>query len=204
MSQVRTRFITDLSGNTILSNSGTVLDVQYYRYDARPAFYAGYYQSENISFDSATNVHPLKLRLNNVSNPENIVICEWMLSGEENYTSELGVKVVRNGSFVASDFGRSGTDSYSLWWQMFANFGFDGNNDSTPHSVRILYMGKAGTTGLVEYGLWFAAGGSNQNVLYYVNRTVASGGQDSYEVGVTTGVIYEISGPVLGASTGGT
>lgn len=196
MSQVKTRFITDLSGNTILSNSGTILDVQYYRYDARPSFYAGYPATENIAFDSATNVHPLKLKLNNVSNPENIIICEWMISGEENWTSDLGCKIVRNGSFVASDFGRSGTDSYSLWWQMFANWGFDGDNSSTPHSVRLLYMGKAGTTGLVEYGLWMAAGAAQTNTIYYVNRTVGSAGQDAYENGVCTGVIYEISGPV--------
>lgn len=196
MSQVKTRFITDLSGNTILSNSGTILDVQYYRYDARPSFYAGYPATENISFDSATNVHPLKLKLNNVSNPENIIICEWMISGEENWTSDLGCKIVRNGSFVASDFGRSGTDSYSLWWQMFANWGFDGDNSSTPHSVRLLYMGKAGTTGLVEYGLWMAAGAAQTNTIYYVNRTVSSVGGDNLENGVCTGVIYEISGPV--------
>lgn len=196
MSTVRTKLIQDLSGNTILSNTGTILDIQYYRYDTRTAFYAGYYASENISYDPQTNTHPLRLVLNNVSSPDNLILCEWMLTGEENYTSELGCKITRNGSFIPTDVGRSGTDSYSLWWQMFANWGFDGNNDSTPHCTRIMYLGRAGCTGRVEYGVWMAGGGAQQNALYYVNRTVSSTGQDAYEVGVTTGVIYEISGPV--------
>jgi hypothetical protein len=59
-------------------------------------------------------------------------------------------------------------------------------------------MGKAGTTGLVEYGLWMAGGAAQTNALYYVNRCVSSTGQDDYEVGTCTGVIYEISGPVSG------
>lgn len=202
MSQVSTRFITDLSNNVILSNTGTVLDVQYYRYDARTTFNYGYPASENISFTPQTNTHPLRLVLNNVSSPDNIVICEWMLSGEENSTSNLGCKITRNGSFIAADVGRSGTDSYSLWWQMFANWGFDGDNASTPHSVRILYMGRVGAIGRVEYGLWLADGAAATNNTYFVNRTVASTGQDSYEVGVTTGVIYEISGPIVGEGGG--
>jgi hypothetical protein len=204
MSQVSTRYITDLSNNIVLPNTGSVLDIQYYRYDARPAFYYGYPSSEVITFDSATNTHPLKLILNNVSSPDNLIICEWMLSGEESNTSQLGCKITRNGSFIASEVGRSSTDSYSLWWQMFANWGFDGDNASTPHSIRILYIGRAGAVGRLEYGLWMASGGAEVNNLYYVNRTVGSTGQDAYENGVCTGVIYEISGPVSGDGGGET
>ena len=201
MSQVRTLYVTDLSNNVIVPNTGSILDIQYARYDTRTTMYYGYAGSETESIGTQSNVHPMTLALNNVSSPDNYVICEWMFSGEENSTSDFGCRILRNGSFITNEFGTGSATNYSLHWQLFANWGFDGNNSSTPHSVRILYVGRAAAIGRVEYQVWFGSGGAGVNNIYYINRTVSSSGADSNEVGVTTGVIYELSGPMLEGAT---
>jgi hypothetical protein len=53
-------------------------------------------------------------------------------------------------------------------------------------------MGRAGTTGVVNYSLWMGHGGQSSGT-YFVNRPVGSTGQDDYETGVCTGIIYEIA-----------
>jgi hypothetical protein len=202
MSQVRTYEIRDTGGTVIVPQRGSVIDMKYYRWDQRTTFYYGYGQSEYESYASQANVHPLALRLDNVSSPDNIIICEWMLSGEEGSTSNFGCRILRNGSIIPTDFGGGTTDAYGMQWQLFANWGFDGDNNSTPHSTRILYVGKAGFTGVLEYQLWFGDGGNNQNNIYYTNRTVGSAGQDGFEVGTCGGFIYEISGDVSAGGGG--
>jgi len=202
MSEVHVKSpILNVSGQQIVPHSGNIIQCNYVRSDTLTTFiysYREYYESTNQNF-------PIKLRLDNVSNPNNWVMCQWQMSGESNSQSNFGFYVLKNGSFIPRGAGSGpgdGNPGTGQYWMHHQGGGYDGDDSSTPHTMFFTYFGKIGQVGSVEYTLRFADGGGN-DCTYYMNRTVSSAGANNYENGVSVGVIYELGGDVGTSSLSG-
>ena len=185
--------IYNRSGSQIVPVSGNIIQVAYDRYDGRATFvysYREYYEASNMNW-------AIKLRLDNVSSPNNWIMCQWQISGETNSQSNWGFYVLRNNSFIPRSTGGSGPGEGNIgtgqYWMHHQGGGYDGDDNSTPMTQCFTYLGRAGATGSLEYTLRMNDGGGG-DYTFYSNRTVGSTGQNSYENGVSVGVIYEISG----------
>lgn len=67
----------------------------------------------------------------------------------------------------------------------------DGDNASTPHTKHFFYMDAPGSTAAITYRLMIQSGGIGATSLY-LNRSVASAGQQNYEVAISQIIIQEI------------
>jgi hypothetical protein len=158
--------------------------------------YREYYGATNMNWG-------VRLRLDNISSPNNWIMCQWQISGETSSHSDWGFYVLRNGSYIPRGAGGSGPGEGNYgtgqYWMHHQGGGYDGEDGSTPMTMCFTYIGRAGLTGSVEYALRMN-NSAGSDYTFYSNRTVGSAGQNNYENGVSLGIIYEISGDA-GAST---
>jgi len=193
MSTVSADYVNNLSGQTIIPFRGNILQCNYVRNDSITTF--SYSYREWYGNDSQ-NIMPA-LVLENVESPHHWIMCQWQISGEAPAEGDLGWFILRNGAHInpmqgatgPNQLGGGNTGGYWSW-----NIGgfYDGNADSTLGTRVFTYFGPAQLTGRLEYTLQTTeTGGSDRT--FYLNRTVASAGQNNYENAVTCGVIYEIS-----------
>jgi hypothetical protein len=187
MSIVKSQYITNLNGQVIVPRQGNIIQVNYARTDARTSYVYNYGVVENN-----TNIHPLTLTLNNVENANHWVLCNWYLTAEQN-DSNCILTVLRNGSLISktgsSGGGAGGGPSYYVGDQ---GTWYDTDEASTPRSIKFSYIGKIGMIGNVSYQLSIK-NSSATAATFFQNRSVVNAGQDAYEIGVSCGVIYEIS-----------
>jgi hypothetical protein len=158
------------------------------RYDGRP----GYWSRGWVQRDNASTIFALRLTASNVQNANNILVASWQITCE--CDNNIVFKVLKNGSWQDNTFGTSSAyDSQNEWyWKGLICAYHDGNNGDTPSNYQLLYVGRAGTVGDVRLDIVMQhSSDSNTNV--YINRCWNSGGQNAYETGVSTGVVFEIA-----------
>ena len=70
--------------------------------------------------------------------------------------------------------------------------GYDADNDSTARTNHFFYMDSPATTTAITYRLMIQSGGVGAST-FYLNRTISSAGQGSYEVGISQVILQEIA-----------
>jgi hypothetical protein len=182
--------ITPASGSTVFIESGTQLaaagspiQTLYYRTDARTV-----YSAPNSG--NGTTVTDLNLTITpKFSN--SLIIMTWMIHGEMHYDSVWTLH--RDGSLIttAGYQGFNNQIGNSRWSGVVATSYDFNDQSSTPFHLFIQYAIPAENTATRTYAPAVRSS-SGTAYTFYLNRTVASAGADSYEVGVSTGVIMEI------------
>lgn len=180
--------IRDTSGNMIIPPYGSVINTSTMRYDGRP----GYYARGWIAPSNQSTLFALRLTANNVQHPNNILVASWQLSIETDNNTTF--KVLKNGSWQDNRLGTSNSSAPSdeWYWKGLVCAYHDGDNGSTPSNYQLLYICRAGSVGSVNLDIVAQAADDGGRTVY-INRTYGSGGQDDYEVGVCTGVVFEIA-----------
>jgi hypothetical protein len=188
MSFVYADRITDTSGNLTVPPYGSIINTSTMRYDGRP----GYYIRGWIGPSNSNTLFALRLTANNVQHPNNILLASWQLSVECN--NDTLFKVLKDGSFIDNSFGASNamTPSDEWYWKGLLCSYHDGDDSTTPSNYQLLWMGRAGATGNVNLDIAAQTSSEGGNTVY-INRTYNSAGSDDREVGVCTGVVFEIS-----------
>lgn len=180
--------IRDTSGNITIPSYGSVINTSTMRYDGRP----GYYARGWIAPSNQSTLFALRLTANNVQHPNNILVASWQLSIETDNNTTF--KVLKNGSWQDNRLGTSNASAPSdeWYWKGLVCAYHDGDNSSTPANYRLLYICRAGSIGSVNLDIVAQAADDGGRTVW-INRTYSSGGQDAYEVGVCTGVVFEIA-----------
>lgn len=188
MSFVYADRVYNRSGIETIPLTGSVINTSYMRYDGRP----GYWTRGWIQYDNNGTLFALRLTASNVQHPNNILVASWQLTMETD--NNILFKVMKNGSWQDNTFGTNAgyAPSDEWYWKGILCAYHDGDNSSTPANYRLLYVCRAGTIGDVRLDIVAQhASDSNQNL--YINRAWNSAGQNSYETGVCTGVVFEIA-----------
>ena len=125
----------------------------------------------------------------------NIIICEWMISGET-YNDNMFVvhKKVGTGTWaIVTDGGQQGynNDVGNVRWSGIVPGWYDPDFSSTPQTVNLQYHFVANTTSTLCLGP--AIRSTSTSYWNPINRTYNSTGQTSYENSVSTGYLFEIS-----------
>lgn len=171
--------LTSSSNNTTYS-PGTVIQTGYIRTDARTTF------SAPTTLD-ATPVSALNLSITpRFSN--SMILCQWIISGE--MQADTGFVIFKNGVLASDGYN---LQAGNVQWSSFCVMPYDVDNSSTPHNIKIMYVGFPGGTGLVTYGIAVRSSNPAAAQTFFLNRTVASEGAAAQENGVSLGIIQEIA-----------
>ena len=183
MSILQTNAIQTTTGKPILNSSGSVIQTVYVRSDAFTTYSAA------ITGDGTT-VSALSASITPTSSTSRI-ICNWVICGEVGAASDAVWLIHRNGALITTA-GEEGRNSISnSRWVGFAPTPYDVDVTSTPYSLRIQYSQIAGTTSTLTYSPAIRSSSGTAQT-FYLNRTINSTGQDSYENMVSTCVLYEV------------
>ena len=113
------------------------------------------------------------------------IILQYNLNGECSHDHVF--RLTRNGTMIGQntiDSGRWsgwGTQSLGNWDQ-----------GSTPNTAHMVYVDTPNTTSLCQYDILISSSGGSTHTLW-LNRSIASAGQDGYEVGISHVVIQEVA-----------
>ena len=183
MSTVRANGIKTITGKPILNGSGNIIQTVYVRSDAFTTYSAA------ITGDGTT-VSALSASITPTSSTSRI-ICNWVICGEVGAASDAVWLIHRNGALITTA-GEEGRNSISnSRWVGFAPTPYDVDFASTPFSLSIQYSQIAGTTSTLTYSPAIRSSSGTAQT-FYLNRTINSTGQDSYENMVSTCVLYEV------------
>lgn len=183
MSTLRTNAIQTIAGKPILQSSGSIIQTVYVRSDAFTTYSAA-------ASGDGTTVSALSASITPTS-ATNRIICNWVICGEVGTSSDAVWLIHRNGALITT-VGEEGRNNISNnRWVGFAPTPYDVDFNSTPFSLNIQYSQIAGTTSTITYSPAIRASSATVNT-FYLNRTIASTGQDSYENMVSTCILYEV------------
>ncbi len=114
-----------------------------------------------------------------------IIVLKWMCSGEVH--QDVGFRIYKNGTLW-----KSSTQTNSRWG-VYVNGWYDANESSTMSNWYINAFDTDTEAG-VENTYSLAVGTTNTSgYTFYLNRTVGSGGQNSYENGCTVMTAMEVT-----------
>ncbi len=80
----------------------------------------------------------------------------------------------------------------SNYWSGIWVPGYDADNSSTPMTNTFMYLDSPSTTSAITYKLMIQSAGTGASS-FYLNRSISSAGQASYEVGISQVFLQEIS-----------
>lgn len=160
--------------NSSIVNSGQVLQTVSMRYDTRSTW--------NIP-TTPTIITDMNISITPKFSTSKILVM-YMLSYEvaENNVWRLG----RNGTEIV----RNSLDSNP--WSGWGMVQYDADNSSTPFTNTYWYIDTPGTTAATTYNLMIVSSNGGAQTLY-MNRTISSAGQDSYEVAVSFAMLQELA-----------
>lgn len=177
--------ISQATTTPILQSTGNIVQCNRVRYDSRTTW------SSNNS-GNGTEISGLRLSIS-PRHSGNLLLCQWVLSGELSHNNVF--LVFRDGGLITTG-GEQGYNNEvgNNRWSGFISSTYDSANDnsSTPHHWYIQYFCNADSTASRFYSPAVRSSEGGNDTLH-LNRTYSSGGQDSYEITVSTGVIYEIT-----------
>jgi len=183
MSLLQTNQIQTVSGKPLLISAGSIIQTVYVRSDAFTTYSAA-------ASGDGTTVSALSASITPVS-ATNRIICKWIICGEIGTTSDVVWLIHRNGALITTS-GEEGRNNVSnSRWVGFAPTPYDVDFASTPFSLAIQYSQIAGTTSTITYSPAIRASSATVNT-FYLNRTINSTGQDSYENTVSTCILHEV------------
>jgi hypothetical protein len=177
--------ISPESSTPILQSTGNIVQCSRVRYDSRTTW------SSNPT-GNGTEITGLRLTIS-PRHSGNLLLCQWVLSGELAHDNVF--LVFRDGGLITTG-GEQGYNNEvgNARWSGFISSTYDSANDqnSTPHHWYIQYFCNADSTASRFYSPAVRKSDGGSDTLH-LNRTYGSGGQDGFEITVSTGVIYEIT-----------
>lgn len=114
------------------------------------------------------------------------IYLQYALSYETSGMSDVMCRLSRNDSLV----GTSTTDTGA--WSGWVPAGYDADDASTPITRHLAYIDSPGTIGPLTYKFLIRATAATAYTMY-LNRTVNSAGQDSYEVAISQILVQELT-----------
>lgn len=183
MSTLRANAVQTIGGKPILQSSGSIIQTVYVRSDAFTTYSAA------VSGDGTT-ISALSASITPTS-ATNRIICNWVICGEVGGASDCVWLIHKNGSLIttAGEEGRNNISNNR--WVGFAPTPYDVDFASTPFSLNIQYSQIAGSTSTITYSPAIRSSSASAQT-FYLNRTITSTGQDSYENMVSTCILYEV------------
>jgi hypothetical protein len=189
MSTLKTNQINNLAGKTIISNAGgNIVDSSFAYMTQQLLVYSDVSGNGNRIPGLALCITPKK--------STNIIVCEWMITGETyNDNMFLVHKKVGSGDYaLVTDTGYQSynTTTGNVRYSGLNPGWYDPDFASTPQTVNIQYHFVPNTTSNVcLIPAIRSAGPTAYNA--YINRSTNSSGQTSYENSVSVGYAFEIS-----------
>lgn len=175
--------VTNVAGKqTVYSSGGHIVDFAVATYEEQALIYGG--------TGNGTMFQQLSLTIT-PKKSTNIIIASWMINGESHWNKVF--RVFRNGSLITTTNEQGyNNESGNVEWSGIISGWYDNNYASTPNSFKLMYQQVANTTSQITLTPAIKdAGGTDQ--WFYLNRTQASTGAESYEQMVSTGYLFEIS-----------
>jgi len=99
-------------------------------------------------------------------------------------------RLYRSVGGVDTMIGTNTTDAN--YWSGVWNPGYDADNASTPMTTTFMYLDSPATTSAITYKLMIQSAGTGASS-FYLNRTINSAGQGSYEVAISQVFLQEIA-----------
>jgi hypothetical protein len=183
MSQLRVSSITDIGGTGYIYAPGTVVQVQTVRSDSRTTV------ASNATGDGTT-ITQLNLSITpKFANSK--LIMQWMINGE--IGNDAVFLIHKNGSLITTA-GATGynSEANNFRWSGVASAFWDNDSNSTPSNWFIQYECVSGSTTAQVFAPATRASGASGTTLF-LNRTFVSTGQDSHEMTISNGTIWEIA-----------
>lgn len=160
--------------------AGAILQVQHVQTRTQGTYAA----SANLGGGAGTEIAPLTINIT-CQKAGNRVVLEWMVNNECHW--DVVYMVTRNNVVMAN------SSNGSTWSGLVTNnYTSSGDNSSTPVNDHLVFLDTSCLAGLNTYRLHIKGSGASAYT-YYLNRTVSSAGQDSYEAGVSTVTATEIN-----------
>jgi hypothetical protein len=185
MSILRTDQVQTTAGKTILKSTGSIIQTVYVRSDLLTTISASASGDGTIVSALSASITP--------TSATNRIICKWIICGEVGASSDCVWLIHRNGALITTA-GEEGRNSISNnRWVGFSPTPYDVDFNSTPFSLGIQYSQIAGTTSTITYSPAIRGSGATA-LTFYLNRTIASTGQDNYETMVSTCILHEVVG----------
>ena len=194
MGYLRTNLVRSESGVDLAGVPGTVCDAFY-------TMSANVHQirSTDNTTNNGTRIPDLILTIK-PKRTTNIILCEWSLFGEiQNDTCFIIQKRVNFGTWtVPTNAGEEGYNSSvgsAVQWSSFYSGFYDTDDNSTPNKHPLLYSVIAGSTVSRNYGIAFSSSNTTSTTdrTFRLNRSYGRLGENQYENGISTGVIYEVA-----------
>ena len=189
MSRISVNTIQNTSGVTLVSNTGGNVVGSQFCYMTEQL-----YIRTDVDGGGGTLIPGLTMCIT-PKKSTNIIICEWMVSGEV-YNDNMFVihRKIGNGTWgLITDGGQQGynNDVGNVRWSGITPGWYDPDFSSTPQTNNIQYHCVAGTTSTLCFGV--AIRSTSSTYWHPINRTYNSTGQTSYENSASTGYLFEIS-----------
>jgi len=181
---VNTSLITANSVTTqsISAPGGIVLQTVYKRVDTKLA----------VSFATAGSLGSIITDLNTTITPKfanSSVLVNFSLTYEVHHDTIF--KLFRTTSAGGTvEIGKNTTDAN--YWSGIWLPGYDADNTSTPTTNTFMYIDTPNTTQPVTYQLMIQSAGITAST-FFLNRSVTSAGQASYEVAISQVILQELS-----------
>jgi hypothetical protein len=127
-------------------------------------------------------------------NANSMLLITWMISGETN--ENVNFLVHRNGALITdSNYeGFNNMAGNTTLQSGYTTSWYDTDVNSTPATFYIRYQIPAGNTSSRTYAPAVRSSSNGGSYTFFMNRTAGSQGQDSYENGISNGIVMEIGG----------
>lgn len=168
------------SSNNITYSPGMVIQTRYVRSDDRTTY-------SSPGSLAATPISALNLSITPRFS-SSMILCQWIVSGEMQQDNTF--MIFKNGTLADDGYN---LQAGNILGSGYAVVNYDVDNASTPMTMKIMYAGFPGGTGLVTYGLAIRSASATPYTLH-INRSVNGGATGSgNENGVSIGIIQEIT-----------
>jgi len=127
-------------------------------------------------------------------NASSMLLITWMISGETN--ENVNFLIHRNGALITdSNYeGYNNMAGNTTLQSGYTTSWYDGDVSSTPATFYIRYQIPAGNTVSRTYAPAVRSSSNGGSYTFYLNRPVNALGQESYENGISNGIVMEIGG----------
>lgn len=174
---------------SVISSIGSPLQVIPMRTDNRDTWSAPL----TIGSVGGNPVQPLSMTIKPRST-NSLIYVRWMINGEVHYDTKWTILLNNSLCVIPSYQGYNENAVSPGRWVGYAPGQYESASDvnSTMNHFKIDFFCKANSLGTLTFTPAISSSGATAYT-FYLNRTAGSTGQDSYENGVSTGVIMEIA-----------
>lgn len=176
-------WVIDVNSPSYLYQAGMILQTVHIRTETQSSF-------SSATTGNGTTITPLNITIT-PKRADSILLCTWMINYEVHWDNVFVIH--RNGSIITN----SGFQSFNnvvgnLRYSGVTAAFHDNDNNSTQANQFIQYVVPAVSTASATYAPAIRSSSTAAHTLF-LNRTIGSGGQDVFEISVSTGMIQEIA-----------